>query len=167
MPMREIYSLRIWRKSLKDLVTFARTINKHLAFSGNWSEFKKNCFNMSFGDKAEQRTYKHLCVEIGKSLLETKQLLERHLVVGSVSRTLVYRWLSFFPRRFLGQLSSKMTVRHTVITEVWHWTCWIPYKMALANCEGCCTAKQHRSRICTYDIYRTYVYDKCIWSAFD
>ena len=33
---------------------------------------------MRFEDKAEQRTYEHLCVELGKSLMEIKQLLERH-----------------------------------------------------------------------------------------
>ena len=37
---------------------------------------------MSFGDTAEERTYKRLCVELGKSLMETKQLLQRHRVVA-------------------------------------------------------------------------------------
>ena len=37
---------------------------------------------MSFGDKVEQHTYKHGCVEVGKSPMEIKQLLERHIVVA-------------------------------------------------------------------------------------
>ena len=37
---------------------------------------------MSFGDKAEQLTYMIVCVELGKSPMETKQLLERHIVVA-------------------------------------------------------------------------------------
>ena len=36
---------------------------------------------MSFRDK-DKRTYKHLFVELGKSPMETKQLLERHIVVA-------------------------------------------------------------------------------------
>ena len=37
---------------------------------------------MSFRDKVEQHTYKHICVELGKSPMEIKQLLERHIVVA-------------------------------------------------------------------------------------
>ena len=54
-----------------------------------------------------------VCVELGKSPMETKRLLERTQSVSSVSRVLVYRW----QRRFLGILSSKMNGRQTVITE--------------------------------------------------
>jgi len=32
---------------------------------------------MSFGDKAEQRTYIQVCEGFGKSLMETRQLLEK------------------------------------------------------------------------------------------
>ena len=32
---------------------------------------------MSFGDKAEQRTYITFCEGFGKSLMETRQLLEK------------------------------------------------------------------------------------------
>ena len=42
----------------------------------------KSGFNMSFGDKAEQRTYIIVCVELSKSLMEIKQLLEKHRVVA-------------------------------------------------------------------------------------
>ena len=37
---------------------------------------------MSFGDKVEQHTYKHICVALGKSPMETKQLIKRHIVVA-------------------------------------------------------------------------------------
>ena len=37
---------------------------------------------MSFRDKAEQHTYKHICVALGKSPMETKQLIKRHIVVA-------------------------------------------------------------------------------------
>ena len=45
---------------------------------------------MSFVDKAEQHTYIIVCVELGKSLMKTKQLLDKTQSVSSVSRTLVY-----------------------------------------------------------------------------
>ena len=47
---------------------------------------------MSFGAKAEQRTYIIVCVELGKSPMKTKQLQEKTQSVSSVSRALVYRW---------------------------------------------------------------------------
>ena len=71
--------------------TFAPTINKHLGFNINLSKIKSG-FNMSFGAKAEQRTYIIVCVELGKSPMKTKQLQEKTQSVSSVSRALVYRW---------------------------------------------------------------------------
>jgi len=47
---------------------------------------------MRFEDKAEQLTFIYLCVELDKSLMETKQLLENTQSGSSVSRALVYRW---------------------------------------------------------------------------
>jgi len=45
---------------------------------------------MSFGDTAEQPTYITFCVELGKSLMETKQLLEKTQSRSSVYRALIY-----------------------------------------------------------------------------
>ena len=50
----------------------AQTINKHLAFDGRNLSKLKSGFHMSFGDKAEQRTYIMFCVELGKSPMEIK-----------------------------------------------------------------------------------------------
>jgi len=47
---------------------------------------------MSLGDKAEQRTYINVCVELGKSPMEIKQLLEKTQSGSIVLRALVYRW---------------------------------------------------------------------------
>ena len=52
---------------------------------------------MSFGDKAEQRTYIIFCVELGKSLMEIKQPLEKTQSGISVSRALVYQCYRRFP----------------------------------------------------------------------
>ena len=46
----------------------------------------KSGFNMSLGDKAEQRTYIILCVELGKSPMDIKQPLEKTKSGISVSR---------------------------------------------------------------------------------
>jgi len=72
---------------------------------------------MSFGDKAEQRTNKQLCVGLGHSLMETKQLLERHIVVKQCFQILSLSMAQTIFRTFLGPLSLKMTGKHTVITE--------------------------------------------------
>ena len=61
--------------------TFAWTINKHLAFNGNWSEIKSG-FNMSFGDRAEQRTYICFSVGLGKSTMDTKTTTWKDRVVA-------------------------------------------------------------------------------------
>jgi len=47
---------------------------------------------MSFGDKALKH---HLCVELGKSPIETKHR-KIHLSGSSVFRALVYRWYRWF-----------------------------------------------------------------------
>ena len=44
---------------------------------------------MSFLDRVEHHTYINVCVELGKSLLEIKQLLEKTQRGSSVSRALV------------------------------------------------------------------------------
>ena len=72
---------------------------------------------MSFGDKVEQRTYIIFCVELGKLPIETKQLPEKTPSSISVSRALVYRWHRRFSEDSSAPLCSKMTGRHTVITE--------------------------------------------------
>ena len=154
--MGKIYPLRIWRKSFERLETCARTIIKHLAFSRNWSELKSS-FNMSFRDK-DKRTYKHLCVELGKSPMETKQLLERHIVVKRCLQSLSLSMAQTGFRRFLGLTKlkndwktycnhGKFDVECVEFTTKWR----------LPNCEGYCTMKQHCSSICTYDICRTCV----------
>ena len=53
---------------------------------------------MSFGAKAEQRTYIIVCVELGKSPMKTKQLQEKTQSVSSVSRALVYRFSEGFQK---------------------------------------------------------------------
>ena len=47
---------------------------------------------MIFLDRVEHHTYINVCVELGKSLLEIKQLLEKTQRGSSVSRALVNRW---------------------------------------------------------------------------
>ena len=84
--------------------TFARTINKHLVFNGNLLKIKSG-FNLSFGDKAEQLTYMIVCVELGKSQMKNKQLLENTQSGISVSRALVYRW----HRRFSEDSSAPLS----------------------------------------------------------
>ena len=51
---------------------------------------------MIFLDRVEHHTYINVCVELGKSLLEIKQLLEKTQRGSSVSKALVYRWHSRF-----------------------------------------------------------------------
>ena len=72
---------------------------------------------MSFGDEAEQRTYICFSVELGKSLMEIKQLLEKTQSGSSVYIALVYRWHSRFSEDSSDPLNQKITVRHTVDTE--------------------------------------------------
>ena len=72
---------------------------------------------MRFEGKAEQHTFTHLCVELGKSPMETKQLLENTQSGSSVSRALVYRRHIRVSDDFLAPLSSKLTVKHTIFTE--------------------------------------------------
>ena len=60
---------------------------------------------MSFGDKAEQRTYIVFCVDQGKSSMEIKQPLEKTQSGISVSRALVYRW----HRRFSEDSSAPLS----------------------------------------------------------
>ena len=70
----------------------AQTINKHLAFDGRNLSKLKSGFHMSFGDKAEQRTYIMFCVELGKSPMEIKLALGKTQSGISVYRAFVYRW---------------------------------------------------------------------------
>ena len=60
---------------------------------------------MGFGDKAEQLTYKIVCVEQGKSLKEIKQPLGKTQSGISVYRALVYRW----HRRFSEDSSAPLS----------------------------------------------------------
>ena len=92
--MRDIYPLRILHQSVKDLRHLHEQYT-HVAFKGS--------FNMSLGDKAELRKYM-FCVELGKSLMETKQLLEKTQSRSSVYRALVYRW----HRRFSEDSSAPL-----------------------------------------------------------
>ena len=59
---------------------------------------------MSFGDEVEERTYICFSVELGKSLMEIKQLLEKTQSGISVSRTVVYGW----HRRFSEDSSASL-----------------------------------------------------------
>ena len=79
------------RQSVKDLRHLHKQQTSSLRFKRKLSKIKSG-FNMSFGDKAEQPTYIIFCVELGKSLMETNQLLEKTQSGSSVSRALVYRW---------------------------------------------------------------------------
>ena len=63
-------------------------------------------------DKADHHTDINICVELGKSLLEIKQLLEKTHRGNSVSIDCT----DIF-RRFLGPTKLKMTGRHTLITN--------------------------------------------------
>ena len=47
---------------------------------------------MSFEVKSEQRSFIKFCVELGKTPVETKKMLEMTQSGSSVSRALVYRW---------------------------------------------------------------------------
>ena len=72
---------------------------------------------MRFEDQVEQHTFIHLCVELGKSPLGTKQILENTQSGSSVSRALVYRWHIWVSDDSLAPLNSKLTVRQTIITK--------------------------------------------------
>ena len=52
-----------------------------------------------------------------ESPMETKQLLERHIMVKQCFQSFSLSMAQTVFRRFLSPLSSKMTGRHTVITE--------------------------------------------------
>jgi len=71
---------------------------------------------MRFEDKGEQHN-PYICVELGKSPMGTKQLLENTQSGSSVSRAVVYRWHIRVSDDSLAPLSSKLSVRHTIITE--------------------------------------------------
>ena len=103
--MRVIYPLRIWRQTVKDLRHLHEQYT-HVAFKGS--------FNMSFGAKTEQRTFIFFCVELGKSPMEIKQLLEKTQSGISVSRAVVYQTVF---RRIFSPNKLKDYLRHTVITE--------------------------------------------------
>ena len=114
--MRVIYLFMNLTSICGGFETFARKLNKHLALNGIWSEVKIG-INVSFGDKAEQRTYIIFCVELDKLPIQTKQLPENTPSGSSVSRALVYRWHRQSSEDSSAPLCSKMTERHTVITE--------------------------------------------------
>ena len=69
---------------------------------------------MSFVDKAEQRKYIILCVELGMSPMDTKTNCLNRQSGSSVSRALVYRWHIRFSELFTTRLSSN---RHTIVKE--------------------------------------------------
>jgi len=73
---------------------------------------------MRFEDKAEQHTFIYLCIELDKSPMGTKQLMEITQSGISVSRALVYRWHIRVSDDSLAPLSSKLTVKHTIINEI-------------------------------------------------
>ena len=70
---------------------------------------------MSFLDRVEHHTYINVCVELGKSLMGTKQLLEKTKSGRSVA--LVYQWHRRFSEDSSATQSLKMTGRHTVIRK--------------------------------------------------
>jgi len=103
---------------------------------------------MSFLDRVEHHTYINVCVELGKSLLEIKQLLEKTQRGSSVSRALVNRWHIHVKKIPRPHLAKKMTERHTVITES------LKLNMLNSHKDGACqtmrgNAKQHPSSNCT------------------
>ena len=58
----------------------------------------------------------YLCVELGKSPMGTKYLLENTQSGSSVTRALVYRWHIWVSDDLLAPL--KLTVKHTIITSL-------------------------------------------------
>ena len=71
----------------------------------------------SSGVKAEQRAYIKFCVELNKTPLETKKLLEQTKSGSSVSRALVYRWHRRFSEYTPTETSVKKAGRPTIIDD--------------------------------------------------
>ena len=66
---------------------------------------------------AEQRMYIKFCVELGKTPVETKTLLEKTQSARNVSRALVYRWHKRFSDGQLTAQDEKRTGRPLIIDE--------------------------------------------------
>ena len=112
-------------------------------------------FNMSFEDKAEQRTYRILCIAARLVTDGHQNNYFKRQSGSSVSRALCYRWHRLFSEVFSATLSSNMAGRHTIIKESLTLIVLNSLQHGPRQTEGYCTAKKHRSSICTYDIYRT------------
>ena len=67
--------------------------------------------------KAEQRSYIKFCVELGKTPVETKKMLEMTQSGRGVSRALVYRWHRRFVNDPSSPYSSKGGGRPKIINE--------------------------------------------------
>ena len=67
--------------------------------------------------KSEQRAYIKFCVELNKTPLETKKLLEQTKSGSSVSRALVYRWHRRFSESTPTETSVKRAGRPTIIDD--------------------------------------------------
>ena len=72
---------------------------------------------MSLQIKAEQQMYINVCVELQKTPVETKKLLEQTQTSSTVSRALVYRWHRRFSDYLETPYDSKGAGRPSVIIE--------------------------------------------------
>ena len=103
---------------------------------------------MIFEVKAEQRSFIKFCVELGKTPVETKKMLEMTQSGSSVSRALVYRWHRRFTDDPVTPYRAKKwwwkTKKHHVITYVRSVQC---FKRGCApHYEGYCCAIRYRDR---------------------
>lgn len=72
---------------------------------------------MNFDVKAEQRSYIKFCVELGRTPVQTKNMLKQTQCGRNVSRALVYRWHKRFSDKLFSESESKGAGRPSVITE--------------------------------------------------
>ena len=102
---------------------------------------------MSFEVKAEQRSFIQFCVELGKTPVETKKMLEMTQSGSSVSRALVYRWHRRLTDDPVTPYSAKngggrpKNITESLTSDV---QC---FKRGCApHCEGNCCAIRYRDR---------------------
>lgn len=72
---------------------------------------------MHFNVKAEQRSYIKFRVELGRTPVQTKNLLNRQKAGEACPGCLVYRWHERFSDKLFSEIKSKGAVRPSVITE--------------------------------------------------
>lgn len=72
---------------------------------------------MNFDVKAEQRSYIKFCVELGRTPVQTKNMLKQTQCGRNISRALVYRWHKRFSDKLFSKNESKGAGRPSVTTE--------------------------------------------------